>query len=39
VYEVKQGWEPLCRFLRLPLPDEPFPHVNATDEFRSRFHD
>ena len=21
VYEVREGWEPLCRFLRLPVPD------------------
>lgn len=34
VYQVSEGWEPLCRFLDLPVPDEPFPHVNTTDEFR-----
>ena len=28
------GWEPICAALDLPLPDEPFPHVNTTDEFR-----
>ena len=27
-YNVKQGWGPLCRFLGLPEPDEPFPHEN-----------
>jgi hypothetical protein len=37
VYEVREGWDPLCRFLGLPVPDEPFPHVNATDAFRERF--
>lgn len=21
-------WEPLCRFLRVPVPDVPFPHLN-----------
>ena len=25
VFEVKQGWEPLCTFLNLPIPEEPFP--------------
>ncbi len=30
------GWEPLCRALGLPVPDEPFPHVNTTAEFRDR---
>lgn len=28
VYEVKQGWEPLCAFLGVPVPDTPFPHLN-----------
>ncbi len=32
VYEVKQGWEPLCSFLEVPVPDMPFPHVNTTEE-------
>ena len=32
VYEVKQGWEPLCNFLGLPIPDEPFPRVNSREE-------
>jgi len=36
VYEVVQGWEPLCRFLDVPVPSGPFPRVNSTDEFRSR---
>jgi hypothetical protein len=31
------GWAPLCAALDLPVPDEPFPHVNTTDEFRARF--
>lgn len=34
VYDVSQGWEPLCRFLGVPAPDELFPRVNTTDEFR-----
>jgi hypothetical protein len=36
VYEVSEGWEPLCRFLGAPVPDEPFPKVNETEEFVSR---
>ena len=35
VYAVAEGWEPLCRFLDRPTPDEPFPHVNSKQEFRS----
>lgn len=37
VYDVKQGWEPLCRFLGVPVPqDKPFPHLNETAEFQQR---
>jgi Sulfotransferase domain len=39
VYEVGDGWEPLCRFLGVPVPDEPFPHVNATEAFRAGLRD
>lgn len=29
IYNVKEGWEPLCRFLEVPVPpDRPFPHLN-----------
>lgn len=27
-FEVREGWGPLCAFLGVPVPDEPFPHVN-----------
>ena len=36
VYEVAQGWGPLCEFLDVAVPDEPFPRVNSKDEFRAR---
>jgi hypothetical protein len=37
VYEVSQGWGPLCAFLGVPVPkDKPFPRLNDTGEFRSR---
>jgi hypothetical protein len=26
------GWEPLCNFLGVPVPDEPFPNVNKAAE-------
>ncbi|MEX2525620.1 MAG: sulfotransferase [Gammaproteobacteria bacterium] len=32
-WRAGDGWEPLCRALGLPVPDEPFPHANTTDEF------
>jgi len=35
VYEVKQGWEPLCRFLGVDAPaGTPFPHLNDTMTFQ-----
>ncbi len=34
VFEVKQGWEPLCAFLDKPVPETPFPHVNDTAQFK-----
>lgn len=30
VFDVKQGWEPLCEFLGVEVPDEPFPHLNES---------
>lgn len=33
VFEVHEGWEPLCRFLNVPVPATPFPHVNKSDTF------
>ena len=32
VYSPKQGWEPLCAFLGVPVPEIPFPRVNSRDE-------
>jgi hypothetical protein len=29
------GWEPICHALGVAVPDEPFPHVNSTAEFRA----
>lgn len=34
VYDVKQGWEPLCTFLGVDVPAEDFPHVNDTASMR-----
>jgi hypothetical protein len=36
VYETGQGWEPLCKFLGVPVPAEPFPLVNTREEFIAR---
>jgi len=37
VFEVSQGWQPLCDFLGLPIPDAPFPRVNDRSDFWSNF--
>jgi hypothetical protein len=28
VFDVADGWEPLCEFLDVPVPRHPFPHLN-----------
>jgi len=33
VYQVEQGWEPLCRFLGVATPTIPMPKMNTTEEF------
>jgi len=32
VFNVKQGWEPLCEFLNKPIPNEPFPNTNKKED-------
>ncbi len=36
IYDVAEGWAPLCRHLGVAIPAEPFPRTNSTDEFRAR---
>jgi hypothetical protein len=33
-WQPGDGWEPICDRLSLPVPAEPFPVTNTTDEFR-----
>lgn len=35
VFHPKEGWEPLCKFLNVDMPSEPFPNTNT----RENFHD
>jgi hypothetical protein len=35
-WRVTEGWEPLCEFLEVPVPDIPFPRVNDSREFVDR---
>jgi hypothetical protein len=34
IYDIKTGWGPLCEFLGVGEPDEPFPRTNDTAEMR-----
>ena len=36
VFEVKDGWGPLCDFLGVPAPDTDFPRTNDRGEFWDR---
>ncbi|ORY90767.1 P-loop containing nucleoside triphosphate hydrolase protein [Leucosporidium creatinivorum] len=39
IFQVQEGWEPLCKFLNVPIPDQPFPRVNDTNAVASYIHD
>jgi hypothetical protein len=30
IFDVREGWEPLCKFLGVAIPAEPFPRLNDT---------
>ncbi|MGH9291970.1 MAG: sulfotransferase family protein [Acidimicrobiales bacterium] len=36
VWNIGDGFEPLCEFLEVPLPDAPFPHLNGSQMFADR---
>lgn len=36
VFNVKEGWEPLCKFLNVPIPEVPFPNVNDKLQMQKR---
>jgi len=33
IYQVKEGWEPLCKFLDVAVPTTEFPRTNNREEF------
>ncbi len=37
VFDVREGWEPLCAFLQRPIPEGDFPKTNSRDEFDDIF--
>ncbi len=38
VFDVREGWGPLCRFLEVPVPSEPFPRLNDTASTQAMIH-
>ena len=34
VFDVREGWAPLCAFLGVPIPDMPYPKTNSSKEFK-----
>jgi Sulfotransferase domain len=39
VFSVDQGWEPLCEFLGVPVPQSKFPNVNDRPEIMKTIHE
>jgi hypothetical protein len=35
VWDPKDGWEPLCEFLEVPVPSDPLPNLNDTESFKA----
>ena len=35
-WEPKDGWEPICKFLGKPVPQEPFPYANKGNDVSDR---
>jgi hypothetical protein len=36
VYQVGEGWDRLCAFLGVPVPETPYPSENSREAFRAR---
>lgn len=36
-FDVAEGWAPLCEFLEAPVPADPFPRTNTTEQFQERY--
>ena len=32
IWNLKDGWEPICKFLNVPVPDQPIPVLNKTTD-------
>lgn len=31
-FDLGQGWEPLCKFLNMPIPEGEYPHLNSSND-------
>ncbi|CAK0792099.1 unnamed protein product [Prorocentrum cordatum] len=38
VFNVKEGWGPLCAFLNVSVPSQPFPRVNSSREMTAAYY-
>lgn len=36
IFEAKDGWEPLCKFLNKPIPTTAYPKLNDTAQFQQK---
>lgn len=36
VFDVRDGWVPLCAFLGVPVPDTPYPRTNSSKAFKEQ---
>jgi len=34
IYDVREGWAPICKFLGVEEPSEPLPHLNKKENFK-----
>ncbi len=39
VYDVSDGWQPLCEFLQVEIPDTAFPRSNTSNDFHRKITD
>jgi hypothetical protein len=39
IYDVRDGWGPLCQFLGVPEPEEELPHLNKRENFKTMLKD
>ena len=37
IFDVRQGWQPLCQFLDVPVPNHDFPNTNDSKMMKKRF--